>query len=87
MPLDVNETVAIDNIKFQNPPWQIISQNESDLAETSGVVMDVLREISKKLNFTYTLHVTNILQVNSNMTFNEEYNSSVSFGFSNHKNF
>ncbi|XP_058063551.1 ionotropic receptor 93a [Anopheles bellator] len=44
---------------YHNPPWQFVSYNESGYATvTSGVIYDVLTELSRKLNFTYTLVIT-----------------------------
>ncbi|KAL1395387.1 hypothetical protein pipiens_011292 [Culex pipiens pipiens] len=48
---------------YHNPPWQFVSFNESGHPTLSGgVVMDILEELSRKLNFTYTVIVaqTNI---------------------------
>uniref|UniRef100_A0A182FK55 Ionotropic glutamate receptor C-terminal domain-containing protein n=1 Tax=Anopheles albimanus TaxID=7167 RepID=A0A182FK55_ANOAL len=44
---------------YHNPPWQIVSYNESGSPVIrGGVVYDVLTELSRKLNFTYTLVIT-----------------------------
>lgn len=62
---------------FQNPPWQFVSFNESGHPTLSGgVVMDILEELSRKLNFTYTVIVaqTNIEYV-GNLT--EDGNNTV----------
>ncbi|XP_050089824.1 ionotropic receptor 93a-like [Anopheles aquasalis] len=41
---------------YHNPPWQFVSYNESGSPVIrGGVVFDVLAELSRKLNFTYTL--------------------------------
>lgn len=42
----------------QNPPWQIISYNEDGAAEFKGVVINILNELSRKLNFTYVMHIS-----------------------------
>lgn len=47
--------------KFQNPPWQYIQSNGTEISGTPhGIVIDILNEMSKKLNFTYVLHLTSI---------------------------
>jgi glutamate receptor, ionotropic, invertebrate len=48
------------SVKFsQNPPWQYIETNGTDIVGSAqGIVIDILNEMSKKLNFTYTLHST-----------------------------
>ncbi|XP_055591068.1 ionotropic receptor 93a [Uranotaenia lowii] len=41
---------------YHNPPWQFVSLNESGHAHlTHGLVLDILEELSKKLNFTYSI--------------------------------
>ncbi|KAG5667976.1 hypothetical protein PVAND_015934 [Polypedilum vanderplanki] len=46
-------------ITYHNPPWQYIKTNGTDIvSEAHGVVIDILNEISKKLNFTFVLHTT-----------------------------
>lgn len=46
---------------FQNPPWQYIQSNGTEISGTPhGIVIDILNEMSKKLNFTYVLHLTSI---------------------------
>lgn len=66
---------------FQNPPWQIILYNESGVAYASrGVVIDILNELSRKLNFTYTMHLsTQAILSTANLT--EDGNSTVCIGF------
>lgn len=58
---DLGKVFILNLITFilKNPPWQIITYNESGQpSKFDGVVIDILKELSKKLNFTYTLHVT-----------------------------
>lgn len=63
---------------LKNPPWQIISHNDSGMAGTTskGLVIDILNELSKKLNFTFSLHVSGTV---SNLNFSDDINSSVRF--------
>lgn len=44
-------------ICFQNPPWQIIDRNKTGLAMFDGLIFDVLKELSMRLNFTYSVLV------------------------------
>ena len=60
---------------FQNPPWQYIETTGTEITGTPhGVVIDILNEMSKKLNFTYVLHLTstssdtNVTDEMTNMT-------------------
>jgi hypothetical protein len=44
---------------LQNPPWQYVQTNGTDIVGTPhGIVIDILDEISRKMNFTYILHST-----------------------------
>ncbi|XP_053689812.1 ionotropic receptor 93a [Sabethes cyaneus] len=55
---------------YHNPPWQFVAYNESGHPRlTHGVVLDVLGELSRILNFTYTITIaqTNLEYV-GNMT-------------------
>ncbi|XP_066259282.1 ionotropic receptor 93a-like [Euwallacea similis] len=45
-------------VSFHNPPWQILITNASgDVVEFKGVVFDVIKELSRNLNFTYNVEV------------------------------
>lgn len=44
---------------LQNPPWQIIETNGTGAIKCTGLVFDVINELAKSLNFTYTLIVLN----------------------------
>ncbi|XP_030750228.1 ionotropic receptor 93a [Sitophilus oryzae] len=45
-------------VSFHNPPWQILKVNESgDVIEYSGIVFDIMRELSKNLNFTFNVEI------------------------------
>lgn len=51
----------MDVLLLQNPPWQLIQQNESgSVTQYSGLIFDVIKELSKSLNFTYTIHVVHM---------------------------
>ncbi|KAK4883102.1 hypothetical protein RN001_006421 [Aquatica leii] len=46
-------------ITFHNPPWQILKFSENgSVAEHSGLVFDIIKELARSLNFTYTLRVS-----------------------------
>nr|AVH87303.1 ionotropic receptor 15 [Holotrichia parallela] len=57
-------------ISFHNPPWQIIERNKTGGVNWRGLVFDIINELAKSLNFTYTVIVldngTNVLENNSN---------------------
>ncbi|XP_055690671.1 ionotropic receptor 93a [Lutzomyia longipalpis] len=56
-------------VTYHNPPWQIIGYNESGIPGTMrGLVIDILNEMSKKLNFTYTMHVISVTVARANDT-------------------
>ncbi|XP_044740653.1 ionotropic receptor 93a [Chrysoperla carnea] len=43
-------------VSFHNPPWQVLKLNETgSVVEYSGVIFHIIEEISKKLNFTFTI--------------------------------
>ncbi|XP_055623871.1 ionotropic receptor 93a [Toxorhynchites rutilus septentrionalis] len=53
---------------YHNPPWQFVSYNESGQPFLShGVILDIISELSKKLNFTFTVIIA---QVNSDVFVN-----------------
>ncbi|KAB0802205.1 hypothetical protein PPYR_04391 [Photinus pyralis] len=46
-------------ISYHNPPWQILKLNENGtVTEFGGLVFDIIKELSRNLNFTYTVHAT-----------------------------
>uniref|UniRef100_A0A182NSU9 Ionotropic glutamate receptor C-terminal domain-containing protein n=1 Tax=Anopheles dirus TaxID=7168 RepID=A0A182NSU9_9DIPT len=50
---------------YHNPPWQFVSYNESGSPViSSGVVFDILTELSRKLNFTYTMVISQPTEIN-----------------------
>lgn len=51
---------------MQNPPWQILKTNASgDVVEFKGIVFDIIQELAKNLNFTYTVEVVQSQNVTS----------------------
>ncbi|XP_046750223.1 uncharacterized protein LOC124413578 [Diprion similis] len=42
-------------ITFHNPPWQIINQSETGHVVFDGLIFDVLKQLSHRLNFTYNV--------------------------------
>ncbi|RZC40297.1 glutamate receptor ionotropic, delta-2, partial [Asbolus verrucosus] len=48
-------------VSFHNPPWQIIKLNDSgSIMEYTGLIFDLIKELSKSLNFTYTVDIAKI---------------------------
>lgn len=63
------------NFLFQNPPWQFVTSNESGIVgESSGVIIDILNEMSRKLNFTFVLHLA---QASTSLNTTDEVNTTV----------
>uniref|UniRef100_A0A182MEF6 Ionotropic glutamate receptor C-terminal domain-containing protein n=1 Tax=Anopheles culicifacies TaxID=139723 RepID=A0A182MEF6_9DIPT len=53
---------------YHNPPWQFVSYNESGVPIiSSGVVYDILTELSRKLNFTYTMVISQPAELNGSI--------------------
>ncbi|XP_057661062.1 ionotropic receptor 93a [Diorhabda carinulata] len=47
---------ALPMVTFHNPPWQILTFNETgDITEYKGLILDIITELSKNLNFTFRL--------------------------------
>ncbi|XP_076250648.1 ionotropic receptor 93a isoform X2 [Rhynchophorus ferrugineus] len=45
-------------VSFHNPPWQILRLNDTgDVVEYSGIIFDIMKELSKNLNFTFNVEV------------------------------
>ncbi|XP_046624536.1 uncharacterized protein LOC124307152 [Neodiprion virginianus] len=42
-------------ITFHNPPWQIINRSKTGQAVFDGLIFDVLKQLSHRLNFTYNV--------------------------------
>lgn len=60
---------------MQNPPWQILTYNDSGgVSDYGGLTFDIIKELSKNLNFTYTVTVTDnekaVLRTRTNTSFN-----------------
>ncbi|KAF5301510.1 hypothetical protein FQR65_LT08813 [Abscondita terminalis] len=46
-------------ISFHNPPWQILKVSENGtVVEHGGLVFDIIKELARSLNFTYSVRVT-----------------------------
>ncbi|KAI9577332.1 hypothetical protein GQX74_013041 [Glossina fuscipes] len=55
--------ITLDIVTIHNPPWQIIKKDaKGTIIEYSGIVMEIVKELSRMLNFTYKLHDANILE-------------------------
>uniref|UniRef100_A0A182IAI4 Ionotropic glutamate receptor C-terminal domain-containing protein n=1 Tax=Anopheles arabiensis TaxID=7173 RepID=A0A182IAI4_ANOAR len=53
---------------YHNPPWQFVSYNDSGSPViSSGVVYDILNELSRKLNFTYTMVISQPAEINGSL--------------------
>ncbi|XP_017844834.1 ionotropic receptor 93a [Drosophila busckii] len=49
--------ITMDIATAHNPPWQIITKNSrGEITEHKGIVMEILKELSRALNFSYNLH-------------------------------
>nr|CAH7714859.1 unnamed protein product [Callosobruchus chinensis] len=56
-------------VSYHNPPWQILKLNSSgEIVEYSGLVFDIIKELAKNLNFTFTVELVNKTLTN---TFND----------------
>lgn len=54
---------SVTILVFQNPPWQIIKTNENKTSiEFSGLVFDIVKELARNLNFTFTIQVIKNVQ-------------------------
>ncbi|KAH1009939.1 hypothetical protein HUJ05_004315 [Dendroctonus ponderosae] len=43
-------------VTFHNPPWQILKTNSTgDVVEYGGIVFNIIKELSKNLNFTFNV--------------------------------
>ncbi|XP_021705215.1 ionotropic receptor 93a [Aedes aegypti] len=62
--------VHLNFYSYHNPPWQFVTYNESGhLSLSRGVVMDILTELSRKLNFTFNILISQTnLEYIGNMT-------------------
>ncbi|XP_073816312.1 ionotropic receptor 93a [Musca autumnalis] len=49
--------ITLDIVTINRSPWQMLKKNQKgDIIEHSGIVMEILKELSRLLNFTYVLH-------------------------------
>uniref|UniRef100_A0A905RZW6 Lig_chan-Glu_bd domain-containing protein n=1 Tax=Stomoxys calcitrans TaxID=35570 RepID=A0A905RZW6_STOCA len=49
--------ITLDIITIHSPPWQILKKDsKGKIIEHSGIVMEILKELSRMLNFSYVLH-------------------------------
>lgn len=52
----------------QRPPWQILKKDQrGEIIQHSGIVMEILKELSRMLNFSYILHDASSLDANEDM--------------------
>ncbi|CAH1987367.1 unnamed protein product [Acanthoscelides obtectus] len=53
-------------VSYHNPPWQILKLNTSgEIIEYSGLVFDIIRELARNLNFTFTVELINKTTIKS----------------------
>nr|ARN17849.1 ionotropic receptor 3 [Cephus cinctus] len=45
-------------VSYHNPPWQIVSHTESGEVQYTGLIFNIIKHLSVKLNFTYTVVTT-----------------------------
>ncbi|XP_037810946.1 ionotropic receptor 93a [Lucilia sericata] len=65
--------ITLDILTVHNPPWQILKKDSrGNIIEHSGIVMEIVKELSRMLNFSYKLHdahaITNDEQMGQNET-------------------
>ncbi|XP_036673831.3 ionotropic receptor 93a isoform X2 [Drosophila suzukii] len=49
--------ITMDIVTVHNPPWQILTKNSNGaIVKHSGIVMEIIKELSRALNFSYYLH-------------------------------
>ncbi|XP_055387982.1 ionotropic receptor 93a [Condylostylus longicornis] len=61
--------ISVNILTHNNPPWQIISKNQDgtlDIPKSAGIVMEIIKELSLKLNFSYDIHEIPSIEVNQN---------------------
>ncbi|EDW96190.2 uncharacterized protein Dyak_GE25033 [Drosophila yakuba] len=65
--------ITMDILTVHNPPWQILTKNSHGvIVEHKGIVMEIVKELSRALNFSYYLHEAS--------SWKEEYSLSTSAG-------
>ncbi|XP_054747886.1 ionotropic receptor 93a isoform X1 [Anastrepha obliqua] len=56
--------VTLDILTVHSPPWQILEHDSSGkIVRHSGIVMEILKEMSRMLNFSYNLHEIKVTAV------------------------
>ncbi|XP_067617872.1 ionotropic receptor 93a isoform X3 [Eurosta solidaginis] len=56
--------VTLDILTVHGPPWQILERdNRGNVVQHSGIVMEILKEMSRRLNFTYNLYEVKVTAV------------------------
>uniref|UniRef100_W8BGJ6 Glutamate receptor ionotropic, delta-1 n=2 Tax=Ceratitis capitata TaxID=7213 RepID=W8BGJ6_CERCA len=49
--------ITMDILTVHSPPWQILERDSrGDIVRHSGITMEILKEMSRMLNFSYILH-------------------------------
>ncbi|XP_003736546.3 ionotropic receptor 93a [Drosophila pseudoobscura] len=49
--------ITMDIVTMHNPPWQILTKNSDGvIVEHKGITLEILKELSRALNFSYYLH-------------------------------
>uniref|UniRef100_A0A1I8M4L7 Ionotropic glutamate receptor C-terminal domain-containing protein n=1 Tax=Musca domestica TaxID=7370 RepID=A0A1I8M4L7_MUSDO len=60
--------ITLDIITMHRPPWQILKKDQrGEIIQHSGIVMEILKELSRMLNFSYILHDASSLDANEDM--------------------
>ncbi|XP_037955299.1 ionotropic receptor 93a-like [Teleopsis dalmanni] len=67
--------ITLDIVTMHNPPWQILKKdNKGAVVEHSGIVIEILKELSRMLNFTY--HFYEVKRVDEDdLLYNNENNT------------
>ncbi|CAG9765217.1 unnamed protein product [Ceutorhynchus assimilis] len=63
-------------VSFHNPPWQILKTNATgDVIEYNGIVFDIVKELARNLNFTYSVEIFRNHQANFSYNTNNDSNA------------
>ncbi|XP_070072674.1 ionotropic receptor 93a, partial [Drosophila takahashii] len=55
--------ITMDIVTVHNPPWQVLTKNRHGvIVKHSGIVMEIIKELSRALNFSYYLHEASTLR-------------------------
>ncbi|KAL1505744.1 hypothetical protein ABEB36_005237 [Hypothenemus hampei] len=69
-------SITLPLVSFHNPPWQILVTNSSgEVIGFQGIVFNIIEELSKNLNFTYSVEVIKNYQAESNNSAFQTYNN------------